>query len=35
MGEMTLEEKAACSMRTLALYDLRAQLERFHLAQHN
>jgi inosine triphosphate pyrophosphatase len=28
MGEMTLEEKAACSMRTLALYDLRAQIER-------
>lgn len=27
MGEMTLEEKASCSMRTLALHDLRAQLE--------
>lgn len=33
MGEMTLEEKAACSMRTLALHDLRTQLERFYLAQ--
>ena len=28
MGEMTLEEKAACSMRTLARQDLRAQLEK-------
>ena len=28
MGEMTLEEKAACSMRTLALQDLRGQLEK-------
>jgi non-canonical purine NTP pyrophosphatase (RdgB/HAM1 family) len=28
MGEMTLEEKAACSMRTKALHDLRTQLER-------
>ena len=32
MGEMTVEEKTACSMRTKALHDLRLQLERFHKA---
>lgn len=30
MGEMSQEEKASRSMRTKALHDLRAQLERFH-----
>jgi len=29
MGEMTVEEKASCSMRVRALHDLRSQLERF------
>ena len=32
MGQMTPEEKSGFSMRTKALHDLRAQLERFHLA---
>jgi non-canonical purine NTP pyrophosphatase (RdgB/HAM1 family) len=30
MGEMEAEEKASFSMRTKALHDLRAQVERFH-----
>jgi inosine triphosphate pyrophosphatase len=34
MGEMTIEEKSACSMRTLALHDLRSQLERGDFAKH-
>lgn len=33
MGEMTQEEKTSCSMRTLALHDLREQLARYYQKQ--